>query len=274
MGRDRDAVYSHPSRLKVVGQGAPAIQSTTGVRQGNPIGPLLFPLALQQFLKASRLLPQPVQLPHLPSLPLPARCTTLRTGTPQHTGRPTPSHPDSPKGPAHHADPRPAGYQRLKQPQNPPPTALALHKAASALASLGIPHPNAKPSHPLLLRIPALRVLSGKAAALGVERLWFAARLTLTDNWRSMLRARPMQLLQMKLNVHLLNDRALLETLGAHLLQEDELFDSIFDDLQQFEEAERAEQATKSELGQPAGCVRALQRGGQHGRPSSPRSQA
>jgi hypothetical protein len=103
----------------------------------------------------------------------------------------------------------------------------------------------------LLLRIPALRLLCGKAAALGVERLWSAARLTLTDNRRSMLSARLMQLLQVKLNVHLLNDSALLETLGAHLLQEDQLFDSIFDDLQQFEEAELAEQATKSQLGQP-----------------------
>jgi hypothetical protein len=74
----------------------------------------------------------------------------------------------------------------------------------------------------LLLRIPASRVLSGKAAALGVERLWSAARLTLTDNRRSMLSARLMQLLQVKLNVNLLNDSALLETLGAQLLQDEE----------------------------------------------------
>jgi hypothetical protein len=53
--------------------------------------------------------------------------------------------------------------------------------------------------------------LFGKAVALAVQRLWSAARLTLTGNQCSMLSARLMQLLHLKqrIHVHLLNDRAL-----------------------------------------------------------------
>jgi hypothetical protein len=40
---------------------------------------------------------------------------------------------------------------------------------------------------PCLLRTVAFRVLSGKAASLSVERLWFYARAVLRDNRRSML---------------------------------------------------------------------------------------
>jgi hypothetical protein len=46
-----------------------------------------------------------------------------------------------------------------------------------------------------------LRLLSGKAAAIGVGRLWSAVRITLTDIRRSMLIERLMQLLQSKLNM-------------------------------------------------------------------------
>jgi hypothetical protein len=47
-----------------------------------------------------------------------------------------------------------------------------------------------------LLQTVALYVLSGKAAALSVERLWSYARAILTDNRRSML----MQLQQVQMN--------------------------------------------------------------------------
>jgi hypothetical protein len=60
-----------------------------------------------------------------------------------------------------------------------------------------------------LLRTVALRVLSGKAASLGVERLWSYARAVLTDNRRSILMQRMMQLLQVKMNGMLLQGEAL-----------------------------------------------------------------
>jgi hypothetical protein len=60
-----------------------------------------------------------------------------------------------------------------------------------------------------LLRTVALRVLSGKAASLGVERLWSCARALLTDNRRSILMQRMMQLLQVKMNGMLLEGEAL-----------------------------------------------------------------
>jgi hypothetical protein len=57
-----------------------------------------------------------------------------------------------------------------------------------------------------LLRKAALRILRGKAAALGVERLLSAARITLKVNLRSILASRQMPLLSCKLNVGLLED--------------------------------------------------------------------
>ena len=49
-----------------------------------------------------------------------------------------------------------------------------------------------------------MRVFSGKAAALGCERLWSAARQIFTDNRRSLRTKRIMQLLNVKLNAKLL----------------------------------------------------------------------
>ena len=75
-----------------------------------------------------------------------------------------------------------------------------------------------------------------KAAALGVERLWSAARVTLTNNRRSMLTSRLMQLLKCKLNVRLLDDTVFLDSLCVKLLEDDLEFQSIFEDMLQFEE--------------------------------------
>jgi hypothetical protein len=101
-----------------------------------------------------------------------------------------------------------------------------------------------------LLRKAALRILSGKAAALGVERLWSAARITLTDIRRSMLTSRLMQLLKCKLNVGLLEDRVFLDKLCVKLLEDDLAFQSIFDDLLQFEEEEQIEEHARLRLAQ------------------------
>jgi hypothetical protein len=54
-------------------------------------------------------------------------------------------------------------------------------------------------------QVSASSSLTGKAAAIGVERLFSFARCTLTDNWRSMNTPRLMQLLQVKMNDHLLD---------------------------------------------------------------------
>jgi hypothetical protein len=83
----------------------------------------------------------------------------------------------------------------------------------------------------------ALEVLSGKAASLGVERLWSYARAVLTDNCRSIL----MQLLQVKMNGMLLEGEALshcAKSMSA-MIDNEASFESIFDDLQ-FEEEEQA----------------------------------
>jgi hypothetical protein len=92
-----------------------------------------------------------------------------------------------------------------------------------------------------MLREVALRMLPGKASALGVERLWSGAKLTLVDNRRSLLTPRLMQLLKLKMNLGLLgdSDMHLLESLGVkQMLEDDDTFDSIFQDLEKCEEEE------------------------------------
>jgi hypothetical protein len=56
-----------------------------------------------------------------------------------------------------------------------------------------------------LLRAVALRIRSGKAASLGVERLWLSTRALLADKRCSVM----MQLLQVKMNGMLLEGEAL-----------------------------------------------------------------
>jgi hypothetical protein len=102
-----------------------------------------------------------------------------------------------------------------------------------------------------LLRTVALRVLSGKAASLGVERLWSYARAVLTDNRRSILMQRMMQLLQVKMNGMLLKGEALshcAKSMSA-MIDNEASFESIFDDLQQFEEEEQAGCAEQQSAG-------------------------
>jgi hypothetical protein len=102
--------------------------------------------------------------------------------------------------------------------------------------------PESVRNKPNLLRLVAMRVCAATAAALGCERLWSKARLTLTDNRRSMLSDRLAQLLQVKMNIHMLADSNLLDSLGVKLGDVMHEFESIFDDILQFEEEELAEQ--------------------------------
>jgi hypothetical protein len=78
--------------------------------------------------------------------------------------------------------------------------------------------------------------------ALGVERLWSFAGATLTDQRRSLLSTRLIQLLQVKMNAHLLEGAeqtvfGLQELLGE--LNSDAAFASIFEELEQIDEAEQ-----------------------------------
>jgi hypothetical protein len=88
----------------------------------------------------------------------------------------------------------------------------------------------------------ALRVLSGKAASLGVERLWLYARAVLTDTRCSMMMQRMMQLVQVKMNGMLLEGKALSRCAKSMLamIDDEASFEGIFDDLQQFEEEDQA----------------------------------
>jgi hypothetical protein len=83
-----------------------------------------------------------------------------------------------------------------------------------------------------------IRVLSGKAASLGVERLWLYARAVLTDTRCSMM----MQLVRVKMNGMLLEGKALSRCAKSMLamIDDEASFEGIFDDLQQFEEEDQA----------------------------------
>jgi hypothetical protein len=91
-------------------------------------------------------------------------------------------------------------------------------------------------------------VLSGKPTSLGVERLWSGARLVLTDNRRSMGSARLMQLLNAKLNMHLLEDSMILEQLGVKdFFANEVMFEDVFEEVQALCEEEEAEISAKGD---------------------------
>ena len=100
-----------------------------------------------------------------------------------------------------------------------------------------------------LLRLVGLRVCSGKAAALGCERLWSGARQIFTDNRRSLRTARIMQLINVKLNGKLLRCEDS-STARSELLSEmDASFDSIFETVALMEEEEEAAARLAAERG-------------------------
>jgi hypothetical protein len=84
--------------------------------------------------------------------------------------------------------------------------------------------------------------LTGKAAAIGVERLFSFARCTLTDNRRSMNTPRLMQLLQVKMNGHLLEGGRLSDYADEfmRMVEEEAGFNSIYEDLAQMEDTDLA----------------------------------
>jgi hypothetical protein len=84
----------------------------------------------------------------------------------------------------------------------------------------------------------AIRVLSGKAVSLGVERLRLYARAVLTDNRCSMM----MQLVQVKMNGMLFDGEALSRCVKSMtaMIDDEASFEGTLNDLQQFEEEEQA----------------------------------
>jgi hypothetical protein len=93
-----------------------------------------------------------------------------------------------------------------------------------------------------LLRQAALRCLTGKAAAIGVERLFSFARCTLTDNRQSINTPRLMQLLQMKMNGHFLEGGRMSDCADEfmRMVEEEAGFNSIYEDIAQMEETDLA----------------------------------
>jgi hypothetical protein len=105
-----------------------------------------------------------------------------------------------------------------------------------------------------LLREAALRCLTGKAAGIGVERLFSFARCTLMDHRRSMNTPRLVQLLQVKMNGHLLEGGRLSHCADdfMRMVEEEAGFNSIYEDLAQMEEMDLASEAIGGGDGQEA----------------------
>lgn len=91
-----------------------------------------------------------------------------------------------------------------------------------------------------ILRVAALRISVGKASSLGVERLWSGARAILTDCRRLMHSIRLMQLLNCKMNMHLLCDSTILESLGVKEQLSDANVYSLFEECERYEEEEQS----------------------------------
>jgi hypothetical protein len=90
----------------------------------------------------------------------------------------------------------------------------------------------------LALREPLMRVHSDVGAAIGVERIWSLSRTALTDNRKSMLNSRLMQLVKLKQNMHLFEDDNFLSSLGVTDVLACSNFDDILDEAVAFEEEE------------------------------------
>jgi hypothetical protein len=84
--------------------------------------------------------------------------------------------------------------------------------------------------------------LTGKAAAIGVERLFSFARCKLTDSRRSMKTPRLMQLLQVKMKGHRLEGSRLSDCADEfmRMVVEKAGFHSIYKDLAQMKETDLA----------------------------------
>lgn len=91
-----------------------------------------------------------------------------------------------------------------------------------------------------LIRRPALRIHSGKASALGVERLWSGAGLIFVDNRRSLATLKLMQLLNVKCNAFLLDSMSTDKRYQEVVQQLVTNFSSIYEDVALAEEEEEA----------------------------------
>ena len=92
-----------------------------------------------------------------------------------------------------------------------------------------------------LIRRPALRIHSGKASALGVERLWSGAGLIFVDNRRSLATLKLMQLLNGKCNAFLLESMSTDKRYQEVAQQLVTNFSSIYEDVALAEEEEEEE---------------------------------
>jgi hypothetical protein len=90
----------------------------------------------------------------------------------------------------------------------------------------------------LPLREAAPRLFSCVASAVGVERLWSACRLALTDTRRSLHSNRLVQLIKCKTNMGVLDDKSLLDRLCVTEVLSNDAFVSVFDDAVAVDEEE------------------------------------